>query len=117
MKVPGFTAEASLGSPRLYRGAWSPTPVTTNVLPASSCFPGFNWCGPGCSGPGDPTNNVDICCKAHDECYDARGWGACSCDRELLGCIWSKINFWTYEGHVALTMWSYFSLGWCNPFA
>ncbi|RHW33390.1 Parvovirus coat protein VP1-like protein [Lysinibacillus yapensis] len=33
------------------------------------CAPGYRYCGPGCSGPGSPTNQVDACCKAHDECY------------------------------------------------
>lgn len=33
------------------------------------CYPGYRYCGPGCSGPGAPTNPVDACCKYHDECY------------------------------------------------
>jgi len=33
------------------------------------CLPGYRYCGPGCSGPGSPTNPVDACCKFHDECY------------------------------------------------
>lgn len=37
-----------------------------NILP---CYPGYRYCGPGCSGPGLPTNPLDACCKAHDECY------------------------------------------------
>ncbi|HWL11412.1 MAG TPA: Parvovirus coat protein VP1-like protein, partial [Ureibacillus sp.] len=30
------------------------------------CLPGYRYCGPGCSGPGSPTNPVDACCKFHD---------------------------------------------------
>ncbi|HWK24271.1 MAG TPA: Parvovirus coat protein VP1-like protein [Ureibacillus sp.] len=33
------------------------------------CYPGYRYCGPGCTGPGSPTNPVDNCCKYHDECY------------------------------------------------
>jgi len=59
-----------------------------------SCFPGFgppgncfygNWCGPGC-GSGPLVDALDACCQAHDCCYDLRGWGACSCDREFVAC-------------------------------
>lgn len=25
-------------------------------------FSGYRWCGPGCSGPGQPINDVDSCC-------------------------------------------------------
>ena len=32
-------------------------------------FPGYNWCGPGCNGPGAPINELDAACKAHDICY------------------------------------------------
>ncbi|WP_147058506.1 phospholipase [Sporosarcina luteola] len=46
-------------------------------------FPGYNWCGPGCSGPGYPVNKVDALCKAHDECYRLNG-DRCYCDSELL---------------------------------
>jgi len=37
------------------------------------CYPGYKYCGPGCSGPGAPTNAVDACCKQHDECYARYG--------------------------------------------
>nr|WP_106780349.1 Parvovirus coat protein VP1-like protein [Lysinibacillus timonensis] len=37
------------------------------------CYPGYRYCGPGCSGPGAPTNPVDACCKQHDECYRIYG--------------------------------------------
>ncbi|RDY66986.1 phospholipase, partial [Halobacillus trueperi] len=37
--------------------------------PKFCVFPGYRWCGPGCSGPGAPINETDAACKAHDECY------------------------------------------------
>ncbi|MER2089353.1 MAG: phospholipase, partial [Sporosarcina sp.] len=39
-------------------------------------LPGYNWCGPGCNGPGDPINDLDAACKAHDICY-RMGKNAC----------------------------------------
>jgi hypothetical protein len=62
-------------------------------------------------------DDLDACCMAHDRCYDARGWGACSCDRGLMGCVWPKINLFTDKGRMALAVWGYFAHGWCNPFA
>ena len=46
-------------------------------------FPGYNWCGPGCNGPGAPVNEVDVACKAHDICYRRYG-DRCHCDSEFL---------------------------------
>ncbi|MGG0667246.1 phospholipase [Lederbergia citrisecunda] len=46
-------------------------------------FPGYNWCGPGCNGPGAPINEVDAACKAHDVCY-RQNKDRCHCDNELL---------------------------------
>ena len=46
-------------------------------------LPGYNWCGPGCSGPGKPVNRVDAACRAHDKCYDKYG-PICKCDREFM---------------------------------
>jgi len=97
MSLPGFHAEAS-------------------IVPAIPCLYG-RWCGPGCSGPGAPVDDLDACCMAHDRCYDARGWGACSCDHGLMGCVWPKINLFTDKGRMALAVWGYFAHGWCNPFA
>ena len=45
-------------------------------------FPGYNWCGPGCNGPGAPVNEVDAACKAHDICYRRYG-DRCHCDDEF----------------------------------
>lgn len=51
-------------------------------------MPGYgNWCGPGNSGPGAPTNTLDRLCMNHDKCYAARGYFSCSCDRELVAAI------------------------------
>ena len=50
------------------------------------CYPGYRWCGPGCSGPGYPTNPVDACCQAHDFCY--RRFGPTRyCDEMFLNCL------------------------------
>lgn len=43
-------------------------------------FPGYRWCGPGCSGPVAPINDVDAACKKHDLCYKRYG-DQCACDR------------------------------------
>ncbi|MBD8068166.1 Parvovirus coat protein VP1-like protein [Bacillus sp. PS06] len=55
------------------------------------CVRGYRWCGPGCSGPGTPTNAVDSCCKRHDECYRRFGPSA-HCDQMFLNCLRPKIN-------------------------
>lgn len=43
-----------------------------------------HYCGLG-SRPGatEPTDELDAACKRHDECYEATGQRACSCDRAL----------------------------------
>ena len=51
-------------------------------------FPGYRWCGPGCSGPGKPINDVDACCKAHDRCLKRHS--QCYCDRKFLECLRQK---------------------------
>lgn len=45
------------------------------------------WCGPGCSGPGAPIDELDQCCKSHDECYGRRGYFNCGCDRDVVNCV------------------------------
>jgi hypothetical protein len=65
-----------------------PCPQLPRVSGADDCWYG-HWCGPGCGG-GDSIDDLDECCRAHDRCYDARGWGACSCDRELVACALPK---------------------------
>jgi len=42
-----------------------------------------NWCGPG-HGGGTPIDAVDAVCMRHDQCYDAKGYFDCSCDRALI---------------------------------
>ncbi len=41
-----------------------------------------NYCGRANRG-GEPIDVLDAACKAHDDCYDAAGDGACSCDRAI----------------------------------
>ncbi|CAM5201576.1 hypothetical protein UACE39S_00007 [Ureibacillus acetophenoni] len=50
------------------------------------CYPGYRYCGPGCSGPGLPTNPVDACCKLHDECYVKYGRSK-YCDEQFYQCL------------------------------
>ncbi|MCT2535418.1 Parvovirus coat protein VP1-like protein [Aquibacillus koreensis] len=37
------------------------------------CLPGYRYCGPRCSGPGPPTNQLDAFCRQHDACYRKYG--------------------------------------------
>lgn len=50
------------------------------------CFPGYRYCGPGCSGPGAPVNAVDSCCQLHDACY-ARYGPTHFCDEQFQQCL------------------------------
>jgi hypothetical protein len=93
MNMPGFTAEAALAltshghhmvDGRL-ENIW-PTP--NQVMPQQLSLPIYgNYCGPG---HGDPTGRmppidaVDAVCRAHDLCYDNRGYFNCRCDRNLI---------------------------------
>lgn len=72
-------------------------------------FPGYNWCGPGCSGPGEPVNDVDACCKKHDQCLKS-GRSQCECDQQFLKCISSKVNYHTDKGRKAALMYTYMKL-------
>ncbi|MBC5636100.1 Parvovirus coat protein VP1-like protein [Ornithinibacillus sp. BX22] len=47
------------------------------------CLPGYRYCGPGCSGPGAPTNKLDYFCLQHDQCYQ-RGLPRRLCDEQFL---------------------------------
>lgn len=71
-------------------------------------FPGYKWCGPGCSGPGFPVNDVDACCKAHDICL--RFHPRCYCDHRFLNCLRPKVNFSNEKGRVAGLMHAYMRL-------
>ncbi|MEK3796788.1 Parvovirus coat protein VP1-like protein [Peribacillus sp. FSL H8-0477] len=64
------------------------------------CVPGYRWCGPGCSGPGAPTNAVDSCCMLHDKCYERFG-PTRQCDQQFLNCMRPKINPRTKMGRDA----------------
>lgn len=55
------------------------------------CYPGYRYCGPGCSGPGTPTNAVDACCKLHDECYERHG-STKYCDELFQQCLRPHMN-------------------------
>jgi len=117
MDLPGFFAEASLNRTRKNYKEMKITLKhikSVEVESAASCIYG-NWCGPGC-GSGSTKDDVDECCKAHDKCYESRGYLACSCDKELLKCVRSKINPLTSKGRAAAAVYGWFSQGICNPF-
>ena len=112
MSLPGFTAAAALPPP-------APPAIylpRTNVALALPCIYG-RWCGPGCSGPGPPIDDVDACCESHDQCYATRGYFACSCDSTLVNCVAPKMDVWTAKGRAAIAVFTWFSRGWCNPWA
>ena len=72
-------------------------------------LPGYNWCGPGCNGPGAPINDVDSLCKAHDECYRMGGY-PCECDQEFLHRLRTKIDPYTQQGRHARFLYNYMKL-------
>ncbi|KEF37951.1 Parvovirus coat protein VP1 [Schinkia azotoformans MEV2011] len=72
-------------------------------------FPGYNWCGPGCSGPGAPINAVDAACRAHDLCY-RRNRNPCECDREFMRRLERQINLRTEEARHARMLHQYMKL-------
>lgn len=47
------------------------------------CLPGYRYCGPGCSGPGNPINVLDAICLEHDGCIrqTRNRW---DCDQKML---------------------------------
>ncbi|MEC0303410.1 phospholipase [Terribacillus saccharophilus] len=73
------------------------------------CIPGYNWCGPGCSGPGAPVNKVDAACKQHDMCYRRHG-NRCECDQMFLNRLRPLVNSRRKEGRHAQTMYNYMKL-------
>ncbi|MGM7722245.1 phospholipase [Metabacillus sp. Hm71] len=77
--------------------------------PGFCIFPGYRWCGPGCSGSGAPINDVDACCLMHDKCL-SRGRSICQCDREFINCLRSKINHRTEKGRKAAIMYEYMKI-------
>jgi hypothetical protein len=114
---------------RVYKSTPFPTPfhiyikkelstVRTRRNGLSFCvFPGYRWCGPGCSGPGAPINDVDNCCYRHDRCL-SKGIPPCDCDKQFMDCLRSKINPRTQKGRNAHLMYNFmrlktsFTCGW-----
>jgi hypothetical protein len=43
-----------------------------------------NWCGPFCSGPGEPIDEIDTLCKQHDLCYGDKTKSKRYCDKKLI---------------------------------
>ncbi|UYZ11576.1 phospholipase [Brevibacillus sp. WF146] len=78
------------------------------------CFYG-NWCGPGCSGPEPPIDEIDRCCMMHDKCYRKRGYFACSCDKKLVKCLKKHLDRTTEKGRKAYLMYLYFRNSICDP--
>ncbi|MCG7342662.1 phospholipase [Sporosarcina sp. ACRSL] len=72
-------------------------------------FPGYNWCGPGCNGPGAPLNAVDAACKAHDKCYRLYG-DRCHCDSEFLRRLKPFLHEDTPMGRHARILYKYIQL-------
>ncbi|MDY0393827.1 phospholipase [Virgibacillus halophilus] len=67
-------------------------------------FPGYRWCGPGCSGPGTPVNAVDAACKAHDGCYRRPGMTRRVCDQQFMNRLEPFLRQHTEEGRRARQM-------------
>ena len=83
--------------------------VKKDKRPLSICiFPRYKWCGPNCSGPGAPINDVDACCKAHDECLKVHS--DCECDRKFIDCLRPKRKVTTEKGRVAILMYLYMQI-------
>ena len=77
-------------------------------FPGFCMFPGYRWCGPGCSGPGDPINKVDQACKEHDECYSLHSNSSrCECDIDFMRKLDAYRNPHTEEGRRASAMYHY----------
>ena len=72
------------------------TTAATNEVKSEILY--GKWCGPLYSGPDAAVDDLDGCCKTHDECYDAFGtdinYLQCNapgakldCDRSLVQCL------------------------------
>lgn len=72
-------------------------------------LPGYNWCGPGCSGPGEPINEIDAVCKVHDECYKYYG-DKCHCDEELMRNLSPYLEEQSLEGRHARLLNNYMKM-------
>ena len=71
-------------------------------------FPKYKWCGPGCSGPGIPINDVDTCCKGHDKCLKRHS--QCYCDKKFRECLRPRVSLTSEKGRVAALMYIYMSI-------
>lgn len=82
-------------------------------------FPAWgNWCGPGHSGPGKPTDLLDTACMHHDQCYGDPVTPQCTCDQKLIDEINSKYSRMRKpEKAMANVIVAYFKAQklWCNP--
>jgi hypothetical protein len=69
-------------------GTGSGSGCTPLIPPGGSGLPIYgNYCGPGYGDPTGltpPVDAVDAACRAHDMCYDAKGYFDCTCDRALI---------------------------------
>lgn len=55
-------------------------PLLLPPLPALRCGPNY--------GSGTPVDEIDACCKSHDDCYDSSvGYNHCSCDQAIVRCL------------------------------
>lgn len=69
--------------------------TTQSWWTGDGCLPGgYQHCGANCGygsnldhGGGDPINETDTCCVAHDRCYSIYGNGDKGCDKELVNCV------------------------------
>ncbi|WP_163539748.1 phospholipase [Gracilibacillus sp. YIM 98692] len=77
--------------------------------PRLCIFSGYNWCGPGCSGPGEPINAVDAACKAHDKCYQ-RNVDRSGCDEAFIKRLEAFQNPYSREGRHARLMLQYMKI-------
>lgn len=63
-----------------------------------------NWCGPDHPKysaqvtPPSPIDALDAACMRHDQCYDAHGFLACSCDATLTAELREEMAKGTYAG-------------------
>ncbi len=55
------------------------------------CLPGYRYCGPFCSGPGRPVNQLDAICRDHDICYRRSG-NRSLCDQIFLNRLQPYLN-------------------------
>lgn len=88
------------------------------VVPQDNCFWWGNWCGEGCSGPSGPIDDLDACCKAHDECYDRNPLPSARCDEcdtALIACAAPHAGVFTSKGRAATAITAYFSAKLSGP--